>query len=66
MNITCPHCESSDGYYRYTRITGLGAFFYNADGSIGDNIHLHDSLDYKEQKTMYCSNCHEKIGYHKE
>lgn len=66
MTIKCQHCGSTDGYYRYARVTGDCAFHYNADGTSGDNTHLHDGLGYREQKTMYCNTCHKKIGIYKE
>lgn len=66
MIVVCPHCKSTDGYYRYTRMSGTTALHYNADGTTGDNTHLHDHLDYAEQKTMHCNQCHEKIGIYKE
>jgi hypothetical protein len=58
----CPHCNSSSGYFRKVRISGESEFRYNFDGTDAINEHLHDSLDYIEQKTLFCVECKQPIG----
>jgi uncharacterized Zn ribbon protein len=58
----CPHCQSEYGYYRTVRMSGESDCHYNFDGSETDNSQLHDHLDYKEKKTMFCRECRKPIG----
>lgn len=58
----CPHC-GHDEYYRRMRISGESEYRYNFDGKTAAyNGHIHENLDYVEQKTMYCCQCHKKVG----
>lgn len=43
-------------------ISGESQYHYRYDGKDTDNGHIHDSLDYREQKTQYCTQCHKKVG----
>jgi len=61
----CPHCRSNSGYYRNVRISGETICNYNYDGSDDLNEHIHDHLKYREQKTMFCKDCKQPIGYAK-
>lgn len=64
-NIICPHCDSEDIFYIKTRIYGSAETYFNADGSYameGENSALHDSLDYKYGKILYCGNCNKGVG----
>lgn len=58
----CPHC-GCETYYRFVRMVGNGQYNYRFDGKDGaDNSELHYCIDYIEQKTMYCQDCHKKVG----
>lgn len=60
----CPHCGNDNEYYVKITMSGKGRFHYTFEGDApGDNENLHDKyLTYKEQKTMYCSECDKKVG----
>jgi len=61
--LKCPYCGSESGYYKLTRIHGIGVFSYTSNRLPDDeNGQLHDNLTYKEMKTAYCCNCHMKIN----
>ena len=59
---SCPHC-GNDEYYVMQTFSGKGACNYRFDGGDADNTHMHDSVDYKEQKTAFCTNCQKKLGH---
>jgi hypothetical protein len=58
----CPHCKSTEGYFRNVRISGDSEYRYNYDGSNAINEHLHDTLDYVEKKTLFCVDCKRPVG----
>lgn len=57
----CPHC-GFDEYCVSVRMSGCGAYFRKFDGGSGDNTNLHDSLKYKEGRTVYCGSCRKRLG----
>lgn len=57
----CPYCGYDEYYVRAT-VSGTTSVFYRFDGSIGDNTHMWDYVQTREQKTAYCGNCQRKIG----
>lgn len=64
-NIICPHCDSEDIFFIKTQIYGSVETFFNADGSYamdGANTALHDDLDYKYGKILYCGDCRKRVG----
>ena len=63
--IICPHCNSQDVFFVKTQIYGSSETYFNSDGSYamkGKNSALHDSLDYKYGKILYCGNCRKRVG----
>jgi hypothetical protein len=58
----CPHCSSSEGYFRKPKVTGMTETNYSFDGSDAENGELHTPLAYVQQKTLYCQECRESIG----
>jgi hypothetical protein len=58
----CPYCGSEEGFYRKGRVRGSYICRYNADGTNADNTHLHDTINYVEQKTAYCVDCEKPLG----
>lgn len=58
----CQHCGNETGYYVYVQVTGKTSMNYTFNHEIDDNSGLHDPLRYVEQRTMYCQQCHRKIG----
>ena len=54
----CPKCHDSTGYYMLSRVSGLAKISFHFDGSDGDSSDMHDSIAYKDLKTMRCLNCH--------
>lgn len=61
-SLCCKHCGGNAGYYRKATYTGKGIFNYAFDGEFVDAEGLHDSAEYKEQRTMYCLECDKKLG----
>jgi hypothetical protein len=57
----CPYCGSDIGYYKITRMKGLGQTNYGFNGTECDNSELHECLIYKENKTTFCCQCHHKL-----
>jgi len=60
----CPYC-GYDEYYVITYISGKSATWYKYNGEHGDNSEMHETLKYKENKTMFCANCFKKVGVKK-
>lgn len=63
-NITnCPYC-GNDEYYVYFTVSGKSSYNYklgtNEPGY--SNSDIWDGIYMKEQRTMYCNECHKKIG----
>jgi len=58
----CPHCGEDAGYYLRVIYSGQGTAWYEYDGSPGNNTHMHDGVSYRELKTAFCAQCHEKVG----
>lgn len=58
---SCPWC-GCDVFYVHISMSGRGEFNYRFDGTAADNTQLHDSLKYKEGKTIFCRSCDSKIG----
>jgi len=56
----CPYCGGEE-FYRKGYMSGRYEYHYRFDGSPADNSHLHDSLDYRENKTRFCSNCDKRL-----
>ncbi|WP_298151105.1 hypothetical protein [Flavobacterium sp.] len=59
---SCPHCQSTGGYFRNMRMSGETEYHYNYDGTDAINDHIHDGLNYVEQKTLFCIDCKKPIG----
>lgn len=66
----CPKCGGTEGYYKVTRMSGIGQtnYLWREEGFdkcghkiCADNTMLHDCLTYTENKTMYCLECNQKI-----
>ena len=57
----CPHCGSDYGYYRLSKVGGFATISYKWDGSDNDNTAMHDSITYKDQKTLRCCQCHKIV-----
>ena len=57
----CKFCGNTT-YYRIVKYSGRGLVHYNFDGSDTDNDHMHDGVNYSENKSIFCSNCREKLG----
>lgn len=57
----CPKCGGVDVYIMQV-YSGKGVWHYTLDGSQADNSDAWDSVDIKEQKTIRCSNCDERLG----
>ena len=66
----CPYCKGTEGYYRVTRMSGIGQtnYLWTDKGfdkyghkACADNTMLHECLTYTENKTMYCLECNQKI-----
>lgn len=58
----CPHCGASTGYFRKTRVSGMTETNYSFNGAEADNTHLHETLNYVDQQTLYCQECRRRIG----
>jgi hypothetical protein len=58
----CPHCGNNSGFYRRGTVSGGYIYYYNPDGTSGENTHLHDSIRYKDKKTAYCAECEKPLG----
>lgn len=58
--FTCPHCKSTDGYYRYGDIGGTATIAYDSRGEeIEEDFEL--NWDFSGDMYIYCSNCNEEI-----
>lgn len=57
----CPHCGSEE-YYVVCHMKGQANYYYRFDGKSANNSELHTHLDYKCNKTMFCSDCDRKLG----
>jgi len=59
----CPKCGGTSGYFRVTRMSGIGQTNYCWDESeCAYNGELHECLSYTVNKTMYCLDCGQKVG----
>ncbi len=57
----CPHCGFEE-YYKKVTIRGKSSFSYRFDGGEAENGDLHQTIEYKEGKTMFCVGCDKKLG----
>ena len=57
----CPDCGSTT-FGVSVRMSGKTESFYEFNGEVADNSHLHDCLNYKECKTAYCEQCKKRLG----
>ncbi|WP_338631626.1 hypothetical protein [Clostridium baratii] len=58
--IICKHCGSNEGFFIKTQIYGSVETYFNSNGTYameGENMALHDNLDYKYGKNIYCGAC---------
>lgn len=69
----CPHCGSQEGFYRIIYIKGESEYHYNFPGTVivperdvVTNEHLHEALNYRENKTAFCIDCRKPIKELKE
>lgn len=63
----CPYCNSVSGFYTKDYLYGSSIFFYNFNGSgAKDNSALYDSIQHKQGKCAYCSECDRYLGYVKD
>ena len=60
--LCCPHCGSTMGFYRVTRMSGKGQWNYSFDGrDTAVNTEFYDSFTYVEQKKAFCIECDKEI-----
>lgn len=57
----CPHCGHNEVYIKCT-VKGISEIHQTLDGTEPCNDHIHDSLIFTEQKTVYCEQCNTKLG----
>lgn len=57
----CPYCGCEQFYVRAT-VYGTTSVFYRFDGEPGDNTHMWDYVQTREQKTAFCGECQRKLG----
>jgi uncharacterized C2H2 Zn-finger protein len=57
----CPYCGSVEVYIK-TYMKGVTEFHYTLDGSDPYNGHIHDGLEYRENKQVYCEQCRKYLG----
>ena len=57
----CPEHPGA-GYFTKGRASGPVRYFYNNDGTDGDNTLLHDQLVYKEGSVAFCEDCGRRLG----
>lgn len=57
---SCPHC-GSEVFYRKGYMKGRLEYNYRFDGKPANNYELHDTLDYRENKTAFCRKCDKKL-----
>jgi hypothetical protein len=57
----CPYCGFYE-FYVVTKMHGVGQTNHRFDGECADNSELHTCLNYKDNKTAYCSQCYKKLG----
>lgn len=63
--VVCKYCGSDKGFFIKTQIYGSSATYFNSDGSYameGENTGLHDGLQYKYGKNIYCGECRRRIA----
>lgn len=58
----CPYCGYDEVYNNWTA-SGQGTFAHHLNGGIADNGEMYSMINAKNQKTLYCVNCHKKIGF---
>ena len=59
----CPHCGSTNGYYRKVYMKGWSQYNYTFDRTEEEarNDELHTGLMYRENKTCFCLKLNKKI-----
>lgn len=61
--ITCPHCESQEGFYTKEQVTGPSEPHYTNEGHYAaENGHIYDSVSHSGGKRAYCIVCKKYIG----
>jgi hypothetical protein len=58
---SCPHCGSEAGFYRVVVVSGKGRWHYGFKGESVYNGEFHDSFNYRDQKSAFCSDCEKEI-----
>lgn len=61
--ITCPHCESQEGFYTKEQVKGTSTPHYTKEGHYAtENGHIYDYLNHSGGKRAYCIICQKYIG----
>lgn len=56
-----PYCGGREIYTKI-KFSGTGEFNYDFNGAASDNTCLHDDVEYRELKKIYCRRCNRPLG----